>query len=451
MVTGKTSMKTVVELIRGDTDDKGIVPLTSLDIYEGIYAIGFAFFFRNSLDEKSLKASLVKTLKEFPVLTGRLRNDKRKGQQYVHCNDHGLRFTVAHSVMPMADYGPANHAKDISRRFIDDIVPWKVKNRNYPLATIKLTHMQGGGSVLGVSILHSIADGESYFHFIDSWARTHRGLPFEPPCHDRMLLENEMALENYPRHHRGFRVLSRSGMLRSAVQFLRSKRSIHSEIIHFTRGELDNMKKAASRSDTGETQRISTNDALCGHLWQVMASLKDKDKDRRRLLFVANIRKKCHPPLPEHFFGNASLHMILDLDHETLVRAPLSQVAAISRKQVNAIDQGAINEQMAWLRHRFRKGELLRVFADYDPFRDDLFISSDAPYNGYGADFGSGAPFWITIGTYPVPWSLLFMPDSTRKEGIDVHTHLSGPMMRKFMSPEIQHALHRHRSELINY
>jgi hypothetical protein len=53
-----------------------------------------------------------------------------------------------------------------------------------PLARFELIHLPQG-SLLSVSMSHSITDGYGYFFFLMSWAATARGASLPEPSHER--------------------------------------------------------------------------------------------------------------------------------------------------------------------------------------------------------------------------------------------------------------------------
>ncbi|CAM5710679.1 hypothetical protein SANTM175S_10459 [Streptomyces antimycoticus] len=113
-------------------------------------------------------------MRTFPILSGRMKRDPDGGLS-VLCDDGGVRFVEAHASEPMPDYGPRHTAKKGLERHLSHAMPFWVVDRDTPLFTVKLTHMKGGGSILGLTMNHAVADGSSYMSFLESWVREHRG------------------------------------------------------------------------------------------------------------------------------------------------------------------------------------------------------------------------------------------------------------------------------------
>jgi shikimate O-hydroxycinnamoyltransferase len=185
LASARSSIGTMEWSIRSGATDTGRIPLSVYDLLTGQVYTQRAFFYREKLDGTALRASLARTLRHFPILAGRLRSEGGLG---VTCCDAGARFVEVDRAEPMPDYGPDRPAKRDLKRFVRSVNPLWVINRDTPLVTVQLTHMAGGGSVLGVCINHSLVDGTSCMAFLESWSCEHRGLPYPEPSHDRARL-----------------------------------------------------------------------------------------------------------------------------------------------------------------------------------------------------------------------------------------------------------------------
>lgn len=154
-----------------------IYPLSAIDHVftgSGSYPIEFIFVYNKRIDEKRLKESLRKTLEFFPMIASRLVPHGPDAYAFELSPD-GLLFNVSESSLDFEE-------NDKKHEYID---PVETLEGN-PLSKILLTHTPGG-SVLGVSISHALADGFSYFHFLSSWARIFHQQQIFPPVHSREL------------------------------------------------------------------------------------------------------------------------------------------------------------------------------------------------------------------------------------------------------------------------
>ncbi|MGN5381751.1 cytochrome P450 [Streptomyces lasalocidi] len=177
-----------VHTVRAGTADGARIRLTGYDLLTGPWYTPLTFFYRDTLDGAALRDSLARTLRRHPLLAGRLERDADGGLS-VLCNDAGVRFTEASCPDPMREYGHGLRAEPVIGELLREVSAFRVVGRDTPLLKIRLTQMRGGGSILGVLINHSLADGGSTVAFLESWSREHLGLPWEEPSHDRGVLD----------------------------------------------------------------------------------------------------------------------------------------------------------------------------------------------------------------------------------------------------------------------
>jgi len=185
-----------------------VIPLSTIDhIFTGVgsYPIEFIFNYDGFLDEETLKASLDKTIQHFPVISSILAKISDKAYGF-ELSSEGVVFDVVHSDI---------NYEDNEKKYIY-INPVETLEGN-PLSKIRITHTPKG-SVLGVSISHSIADGFSYFHILSSWAKIYHGKQFYPPVHNRKLLISDPDPDNYD--------ISEDGVLNGSGLFLDKKRNV---------------------------------------------------------------------------------------------------------------------------------------------------------------------------------------------------------------------------------
>ena len=214
-----------------------------------------------------------------------------------------------------------------------------------PLAKIRITHTPGG-SVLGVSISHAIADGFSYFHFLSSWARSFQGKPFFPAAHQRSLLvSNQIKSQNI--------LLTPENVLNEAGLFLKDKREVikkedlkwESQIFHI--GEL---KESLTREQENTETRLSFNDIITAQLskiylpkWQVsgqkLPCYISCPVDFRRIL----------DGFPKTYFGNAVSLATTEIELEELNSISLSDLAIRIRSNVKNIVKERIEKSISCL------------------------------------------------------------------------------------------------------
>ena len=108
------------------------------------------YFYHHTLDPVLLQQSLRRTLQDFPLLCGQLRSEP-DGTLSIGYPHPGVPFTVSEYNLPLAEITSGLHEAYTVYDFIDKINPLLLKRKSRPLATFRLTRMNGGGSALGIS------------------------------------------------------------------------------------------------------------------------------------------------------------------------------------------------------------------------------------------------------------------------------------------------------------
>ncbi|KAK8544457.1 hypothetical protein V6N13_056236 [Hibiscus sabdariffa] len=169
-----------------------------------------------------LKASLSRTLSHFPPLAGRLATTKLDHQTVsfsIDCNNAGALFihAKADGVTELAD-----------------------------------------GVVLGCTINHSVVDGTSFWHFINSWSEISRGLIqlSKPPIFQRSIFDNI----DYPIR------IPRALLEQIHDEDKLIQAPLRERVFHFPKQSIAKLKEKAN-AEAG-TNNISSLQALTSHLWR---------------------------------------------------------------------------------------------------------------------------------------------------------------------------------------
>jgi len=425
--------------------------LNALDHFQSWFLLEVVYFYSHTLDPDRLRNSLQQTVREFPQLCGQLQRvpDGRLCISYPHA---GALLTVCECDRSISEITMGLHETWTVYDFIEKINPLLLTLRNRPLATFRITQMNGGGSVLGISISHALADAYSFYYFIRRWSQVHEGQPAKTPLHDRSLIEftGEAAGElpisaaNPSQACKGFRLLTAWQLFRLISRFLVNQRSVVCRVLRFSSSQVRATKAAAERLCP-----VSLNDALSAHLWQFFTKLRGSANNSaiRKLLIPANMRFNMDHPRAEHYFGNAIAHVELSAHQAELANADISSVAHQCSRLVVALDQGHLREQMLWLGRIEKRRQIFRVYADMDPYAGDCTIGSLYRLPIYQAQFDGEKPFWAEVPVIPIPWVLQLFPAPGENNGIDVHAHIPRFAADKLKLPAWQAELYKY-SEL---
>lgn len=301
------------------------IPLSPIDHVftgSGSYPIEFVFSYNTQIDAKKLLSSFKETITYFPPMQSQLK--KEDNRYWFEQNEKGYHFEVITSDI---------NFEETSKReiFIDPVLTVEEE----PLTRIRLTQTPKG-SVLGVSISHSITDGFSYFYFLASWARIFHGKSIFPPSHQRELLIRDA--ENKP--------VSSEELVATTGLFLNKKRSdiqrdkLIWETVKYSNEELKSLLSATQKECDA---RLSFNDVIVASLWKkYMKQWRKKEEDFTTYISCPFDYRRLLKDFPKTYFGNAVTLASTPLSYEHLMNAKLSELAILVRNSIASIDENYI-------------------------------------------------------------------------------------------------------------
>ncbi|WP_128376164.1 acyltransferase [Streptomyces cavernae] len=421
------------------------VRLSVYDLMTGTFATPRTFYYRQSLDTAALRASLTATLAHYPLLTGRLVRDD--GGLGVVCNDAGIPFTESHSDRPMPEYGSDRSARPDLRSYIHPAGALRVVGHDVPLLTVQVTHMRGGGSVLGVAINHSIVDGSGYLDFLRHWSRVHHGLPHIAAPYARTLLDGvaDGAPPGSERHSTQYVLVPGRQKFGFLWRVNAGARRVRTVTLRFAADEVRALKEHARAGLAGTGLRISAGDALSAHLWKVLAQLRARPGDSvERLGIVVGLRSALRAFLPDGYWGNAVTNVTPALPAAELRRAPLGDTVVAVREAVNSVTEERVRAEVAFLQAQRRARRTNRVLSRMalDAFEGTVALNNVGRLPVYEMDFGAGRPFWFQFPGSPIPWTLLVTPTPVADDSRDVHFSVPRETAHALVSPEWTERLH---------
>ncbi|KAI3811335.1 hypothetical protein L1987_21056 [Smallanthus sonchifolius] len=274
---------------------------SNLDLVVGRIHILTVYFYRpnggnNFFDPVVMKKALGDVLVSFYPMAGRLSKDQND-RVVINCNGEGVLFVEAESDSTLDDFGEFTPSPELRR--LTPTVDYSGDISSYPLFFAQVTHFKCGGVGLGCGVFHTLADGLSSLHFINTWSDMARGLSIAiPPFIDRTLLRERQpptpAFDHVEYHP--------PPPMKPVSQKPESSRKPSTAILKLTLDQLNALKAAAK--DGGNTN-YSTYEILAAHLWQCACKARGLPDDQLTKLYVATDgRSRLSPQLPPGYLGN---------------------------------------------------------------------------------------------------------------------------------------------------
>ncbi|KAJ4709554.1 Hydroxycinnamoyl-CoA shikimate/quinate hydroxycinnamoyl transferase [Melia azedarach] len=169
---------------------------------------------------------------------------------------------------------------------------------SYPFLMIQVTRFKCGGVCLGFRLCHKLADGTSYFHFINSWAEMTRGVPISiPPFFDRTTVDVGVpSSPTFPHIE-----YDPPPPMNSPAQNLGT---ISTAILKLSPDQINTLKLKLKK-DHGSTINYSRFEILAAHIWRCVCKARGLFHDQASKLYVpVNGRTKLKPPIPSGYVGN---------------------------------------------------------------------------------------------------------------------------------------------------
>lgn len=250
---------------------------------------------------EKLKESLSLTLVHFYPLAGRLATQKQENPPsysvYIDCNNSpGAKFIYATGNLTISDIVSPVDVPLVVQSFFDHDRAINHDGHSLSLLSIKVTELIDG-MFIGCSINHVVADGTSYWNFLNIFSNTFRALGKNPeiprpPILTRWFPDGYGPILNLPYSH------SDQFTSRFEVPPIRER------IFHFSSKSIAQLKSKANSEC--KTNKISSFQAVSGLVWRSMVRARGHPHDQETYCMMAvNNRSRMEPPLPNEYFGNS--------------------------------------------------------------------------------------------------------------------------------------------------
>uniref|UniRef100_A0A0E0GKN6 Uncharacterized protein n=1 Tax=Oryza nivara TaxID=4536 RepID=A0A0E0GKN6_ORYNI len=300
----------------------------------------------------SLRSSLGATLATFAPLAGRLVHLEDTGDVAIVCSaSDAVRFVEAECDADVRSVaGGGGDAPDDDLRLLEQLAP-ELDMGELPTSVmaVQSTRLVGGVAV-GVTVHHGVADGKSFWMFVEAWAASCRGeTPAATPCFDRSVIKlpdgEALARSVLRKYTPNLPVVSPPSSGEESKWYSRRTFTVGAEQLERLKKPLTGSKKHFSTSERivrdgeahGARRPPSSFVALVATVWTLLVRSKSKtsaaDDAEAFLFFFADFRERLDPPVDARYFGTCLTGCFVALPARDLLHGDGALAAAASAIQ----------------------------------------------------------------------------------------------------------------------
>nr|KJB54948.1 hypothetical protein B456_009G055900 [Gossypium raimondii] len=404
--------------------------ISNLDMVMATYHVPLLFFYKPNgssdfFKPQVLKEALSKTLVPFYPMAGRLGLDEN-GRLEILCNAEGVLWIEAETTSAMDDLEGFTPSSEL--RKLVPTVDYSGDISSYPLVMAQVTTFKCGGVCLGIATHHTLTDGTTALHFINSWSELARALPqiSMPPLIDRTLLRARAP--PIPRfHHLEYDPPPSLNTCMSLGPNNHKPSTV--SVFKITQNQLNTLK--AKSSEHGNKTNYSTYTILAAYIWRCATKARGLSYDQpTKLLMPTNGRPRLHPPLPSSYLGNvifmaSSIALSGNLQSEPFVNT-LGRVHGALARMDNEYLRSAIDylETLPDIKAARGKPETYQC--------PSLFINKWSRLPLHDADFGWGRPLYAGPPNVVSEGQIFLVPSPTDDGSLSLVACLQTPHMKPF-------------------
>jgi shikimate O-hydroxycinnamoyltransferase len=399
----------------------GRVSLSEWDQIGTITHVPTIYFYKSSPKWPTLSNAIINNLKDslshalvpFYLLAGRLHWIGR-GRLELECNAMGVTLIEAESESKLEDLGDLPSPE---YQYLIPNVDYTIPLHELPLLLVQLTIFQCGGISLGLRISHAVVDGKSALQFMSEWARISRGEPLGTlPFLDRKVLragDPPVARPQFDHAEFGLPPLL-LGELSNAEE---RKKKTTIAMLRLTKIQVEKLKNMANEGRSIDSGRGYTRyETLTGHVWRSACKARRHKPEQPIALGVCvDSRGRMQPPLPDGYFGNASLDVIAVSQAGELLSKPLGYAASKIREAIETVTNEYVISAIDFLKNQpdlTRFQDIHALGGAEGPFygNPNIAVVSWLTLPIYGLDFGWGKEIYMGPGTHDFDGDSLLLP-----------------------------------------
>ncbi|KAL8146885.1 putative acetyltransferase At3g50280 [Apium graveolens] len=340
-----------------------------------------------------LKNSLSITLAHFYPLAGRLAtqttDDPHSYVVYIDCgNSPGARFVHSRLNLTVSDILSPPYVPSVVEHFFDHYKAVNHDGHSLSLLTVQVTELSDG-IFIGFSANHCVADGTSYWQFINTLSEVfqenigNEAIQISrPPVQGCWFPDAYGPFYNLPFTHHDQFIDRYEGP------------ELKERIFHFSFAALARIKAKANDlcKDRGIT--VSSLQALSALIWRCVTRVRGLQQNDISIFRTSvNIRSRLNPPLPQNYFGNCIQSVGAVTTASELLENDLGWAAAQLTEAIAKHDDKAVREAlMKWLQNPV-------IYQFKQIVRPGLVMFGSSPrFDMYGNEFGLGKAVAVLSG-----------------------------------------------------
>lgn len=330
------------------------------------------------------------------------------------CNAAGVLFIEA-EVQSSLD-GLNNYA--IPQEEYKHLIPsvdYTIPFQELPLLIVQVTKFQCGGFSLSVNLSHVVVDGQSALHFMSEWARIARGEDILlPPCLDRTVLRIEEKNFSCQFEHKEFE--EPPLLIGEKNNIEQKKKKTTFSMLKLTKSQIQKLQKSANENPVDINRPYTRYETVTGHIWRVACKARNHKPDQPTAVDICvDARRRIQPPLPQGYFGNATLEVIADSVAGEVMEKPLGYAAGLIREAIVKVSDEYVRSGIEYMKSQedLSKFQDLRGLGGEDePFygNPNLGVVSWLSLPIYGVDFGWGREVFMGPGVHGFDGDVLILP-----------------------------------------
>lgn len=281
--------------------------------------------------------------------------------------------------------------------------------------------------MVAVSLYHLVADGAGLAHFIASWAELARGEAIAAPPHLDRACMSARTPPSPSFEHQEYTVHKQPPSYSGAA--MGQPPPMTSRIFEFLAQDIRVLKERAN-AEAG-SDAYTGFQALAAHLWKHIVKARGTEASEEiKLGWAVDGRKRFHPPLPPHYFGNVNFYGC----SEATAGEVMGEAMQGTARRIQAGTQRITDEYMRSALDLVEAQDEGAVVMASFVGPSDLAITSWQHFSTYDVDWGWGKPRFFAPSVYAFTGLVILLPHPLRGHAVNALVGMFVPHMQALLS-----------------